>query len=575
MDSLIHTVHSTNTLPQRRHRKMLKDGSSEVWPQEAEDIFLDGLRDYWNSPWANTNRGRSRWRNQYLVDYLKKYGIERSKKQVASHIQVLRNMWKGHPEFALVAGPEALSEGSTSDRYSPPHRNNKLTSQSPTSRRRGGTSVSHPSPPSTPTSNVSEYSDSALNDSRRPQSLHLSPSFSQPLTIKSEHTQSPQNLLFEPSNFPSLPEVALEHSPRLALNHAVGFCLWAQNIEPTYVDVNSLPFVDKPTSPASPVPPQLTAVRGTPRACLRFTLRLPTEGSGCNAMGFSGAITFSQPLAPSARVVTRMHVNNVPVSQEVQPLVPVQDQAAVSRTSGQSIPGRFVAMLPDSCLSRCNLFNFDGKKARIIQQVIVEAEPLFVVGYDLFRLPVPNLSAEFASWTKVVDNRPPPEPSLDPLPLSAGRYGSGTSANDYLYSTAGSLPAHVPRQAPHSHAFGHARGHSVSTSTFGHPVSPTSGVDHTPMSASAPSGSTQTTPTHTNFTGLGSLASPTTPHDGASSGSSTARSRPGFNQSGLSAGIGITGYPLSHQGPGNGHGSMLGTDNFGQDPWTTSLLPLF
>lgn len=97
MDSLIHTVHSTNTLPQRRHRKMLKDGSSEVWPQEAEDIFLDGLRDYWNSPWANTNRGRSRWRNQYLVDYLKKYGIDRSKKQVASHIQVLRNMWKGHP----------------------------------------------------------------------------------------------------------------------------------------------------------------------------------------------------------------------------------------------------------------------------------------------------------------------------------------------------------------------------------------------------------------------------------------------------------------------------------------------
>lgn len=84
-------------LPQRRHRKMLKDGSSEVWPQEAEDIFLDGLREYWNSPWANFSRGRSRWRNQYLVDYLKKHGIDRSKKQVASHIQVLRNMWKGHP----------------------------------------------------------------------------------------------------------------------------------------------------------------------------------------------------------------------------------------------------------------------------------------------------------------------------------------------------------------------------------------------------------------------------------------------------------------------------------------------
>ena len=76
---------------------MLKDGSSEAWPQDAENIFLDGLREYWNSPWTNFSRGRSRWRNQYLVDYLKKNGIDRSKKQVASHIQVLRNMWKGHP----------------------------------------------------------------------------------------------------------------------------------------------------------------------------------------------------------------------------------------------------------------------------------------------------------------------------------------------------------------------------------------------------------------------------------------------------------------------------------------------
>lgn len=88
-------------LPQRRHRKMLKDGTSEVWPQDAENVFLDGLREYWNSPWANFSRGRSRWRNQYLVDYLKKNGIERSKKQVASHIQVLRNMWKGHPGTSL------------------------------------------------------------------------------------------------------------------------------------------------------------------------------------------------------------------------------------------------------------------------------------------------------------------------------------------------------------------------------------------------------------------------------------------------------------------------------------------
>ena len=29
-----------------------------------------GLREYWQSPYATPTRGRSRWRNQFLVDYL-------------------------------------------------------------------------------------------------------------------------------------------------------------------------------------------------------------------------------------------------------------------------------------------------------------------------------------------------------------------------------------------------------------------------------------------------------------------------------------------------------------------------
>lgn len=95
-------IPADDALPQRRHRKMLKDGSSEVWPEEAENIFLDGLREYWNSPCANWNKGRSRWRNSFLVEYLRSKGIERSKKQVASHIQVLRNMWKGHKCMLLI-----------------------------------------------------------------------------------------------------------------------------------------------------------------------------------------------------------------------------------------------------------------------------------------------------------------------------------------------------------------------------------------------------------------------------------------------------------------------------------------
>ncbi|KAI6039041.1 hypothetical protein EDC04DRAFT_1822667 [Pisolithus marmoratus] len=94
--------------PQRKHRKLLKDGSSEVWPEDIERIFVQGLQEYWDSPWATFSRGRSRWRNQFLVDYLQKHGVDRSKKQVASHIQVLRNMWKGEPEYRLVAGGDEL-----------------------------------------------------------------------------------------------------------------------------------------------------------------------------------------------------------------------------------------------------------------------------------------------------------------------------------------------------------------------------------------------------------------------------------------------------------------------------------
>ncbi|KAF9005618.1 hypothetical protein BDQ17DRAFT_1389883 [Cyathus striatus] len=102
---------SKSLTPQRKHRKLLKDGSgTEVWPESIEKIFVQGLKEYWESPYAtySQSRGRSRWRNQFLVDYLQRAGITRSKKQVASHIQVLRNMWKGEPEFHLVAGGEEL-----------------------------------------------------------------------------------------------------------------------------------------------------------------------------------------------------------------------------------------------------------------------------------------------------------------------------------------------------------------------------------------------------------------------------------------------------------------------------------
>ena len=116
--------------PVRSGQKMSREYSFKVPPLQFPFSIISnssttGLRDYWESPWATYSRGRSRWRNQFLVEYLQRAGIDRSKKQVASHIQVLRNMWKGEPgqylfhiflesiltiilEYHLVAGGEEL-----------------------------------------------------------------------------------------------------------------------------------------------------------------------------------------------------------------------------------------------------------------------------------------------------------------------------------------------------------------------------------------------------------------------------------------------------------------------------------
>lgn len=117
--NVIMKVSSESLTPQRKHRKLLKSGQGEVWSEEVEKVFVQGtslpllysplpphslssgLKKYWESPSATYSRGRSRYRNQFLVDFLQKAGIERSKKQVASHVQVLRNMWKGEKGLPL------------------------------------------------------------------------------------------------------------------------------------------------------------------------------------------------------------------------------------------------------------------------------------------------------------------------------------------------------------------------------------------------------------------------------------------------------------------------------------------
>ncbi|KAL1744534.1 hypothetical protein HDZ31DRAFT_38363 [Schizophyllum fasciatum] len=126
----------TTLTPQRKHRKLLKDGSGgEVWPEAVERVFVSGLEAYLKSNYATYSRGRSRWRNQFLVDHLRAHGIERTKKQVASHIQVLRNMWKGEPQFQLVAGG-ADDELQPAHSHHSPREGHRVSSISPSRGRR-------------------------------------------------------------------------------------------------------------------------------------------------------------------------------------------------------------------------------------------------------------------------------------------------------------------------------------------------------------------------------------------------------------------------------------------------------
>ncbi|KAL0071437.1 hypothetical protein AAF712_001294 [Marasmius tenuissimus] len=174
--------------PQRKHRKLLKDGSgSEVWPEHIEAIFVDGLRAYWESPWATYSGGRSRWRNQYLVEFLHGKGIVRSKKQVASHLQVLRNMWKGEPEYHLVAGAdEQLNQSS------PSHPESDSSSSTPNS-------LISLSLPSSPPTSVNNSPSQELNHllpptfPRRATALTLSAQHMTPFHVKIDGLLPPQS----------------------------------------------------------------------------------------------------------------------------------------------------------------------------------------------------------------------------------------------------------------------------------------------------------------------------------------------------------------------------------------------
>ncbi|KAG7452550.1 uncharacterized protein BT62DRAFT_925107 [Guyanagaster necrorhizus] len=401
------TDHSAKSLtPQRKHRKLLKDGSgTEVWPEGIEKVFVEGLRQYWQSPWATYSRGRSRWRNQFLVDYLQRAGITRTKKQVASHIQVLRNMWKGEQEFHLVAGGEELfleagllgsvktedqheltliplefDDTDTASSQSSPNFSD-FTSEFPSSP--SGASqlyvfdsyspdisvaslTSSPEQPISPIlSSPKQYDATLPSEQAGPSRLHSSP------FIKSAQMGGWQNMQTAPSmNVPS---------SRGFDNRVTRLELLADGMAPFSVRVDAL--VPRAQSPG-PVPTLSLKVKLS-LASISDIRSPPT------LHGFAATVCFSNVWTTYGKCATKVYAGGVCISEELEAIqVSSVDVGVVN------------AVLPDSSLTRCRWLDASVQTA-LTQEIIVDNTTLLLVVYDLDRNPPGSLPrAELIGFRK-------------------------------------------------------------------------------------------------------------------------------------------------------------------------------
>ncbi|KAL7283328.1 hypothetical protein ACG7TL_002757 [Trametes sanguinea] len=488
MESLADTT--VNLTPQRKHHKLLKDGS-EVWSKEVEKIFVEGLKQYWQSPWATYSRGRSRWRNQFLVDHLKRAGVERTKKQVASHIQVLRNMWRGTPEFHLVAGGEELFQ----ENGLLAHTNGKPAlppSDTPSALKRdlpdssaGSSSSSSPefntldfplelqsaaSFPTIPASaHMSSFSDLAFDDV-------LSNSIS-PITesgfgalSSSPHAASLlagnvklEPLAMDPALF-TLPqgtfvEAAPDFQHLSVPNRILNLHFWAEGMVPLSVDVDRL-VGSTPSMPS--------------RIFLHFKVSMPAVGDlRCppGLQGVSGAASFASRWSSLAKCQTKSWgVGRTVVSQDLGLFTQVTTPELQAGLNADAYSPQMVfAYLPDSALSRCHWLE---TVQTITQQVVVDNEVLAVLVYHIERVtdaarPAPAM--ELIGFQKYPWRGPmtaqqhrqhqqfAASPPVSPTsPTFSAEYSSPVSPNSPMFPQNPTIPAGVDGMAPYhfQHPFG-------------------------------------------------------------------------------------------------------------------------
>ncbi|KAF4587098.1 hypothetical protein EYR40_011119 [Pleurotus pulmonarius] len=280
--------------PKRKHWKTV--GGAEVWPEHIEEVFVQGLIDYKNSPFAACPGGRSRYRNQFLVEHLAKAGIIRSRKQVASHVQVLRGMWKGTPEFYLLANGKEFAD------LSPPiltkleqhnihdHRHTQLYGPSEDVQH----DLSLPQPVSPSSSVISSLN---LSPASNPSQLELQYDVSHGYPDKQVALLPPQHLFSE--------EVHRPFAPHSMANRIVAFCLVANGAQPLVVTFDAI------VKPAS--------IFGRAWA-MKTKLYMTAPDSFCDEyQGFTGSVVLVAPFVSGTcttqvfRGKQRIHTENGPL----------------------------------------------------------------------------------------------------------------------------------------------------------------------------------------------------------------------------------------------------------------------
>ncbi|KAF5358234.1 hypothetical protein D9756_001603 [Leucocoprinus leucothites] len=422
---------SKSLTPQRKHRKLLKDGSgAEVWPEAIEKIFVQGLNEYWNSPYATypQSRGRSRWRNQFLVDYLQKHNIIRSKKQVASHIQVLRNMWKGEPEYQLVAGGEELADisppaGSTiklEDQWPP-----GLISMEFNDETDGYSSNSSPdfSPP--------DFGNQFLPSPDQPTTRQLD------MNPGAQYASGNQSLVSStPPYITSFPDATQDYSPFSGPFDKYGHLPPVRSSQP--IDINTPTSGYKYSNRVralrltahgmSPLIIRTDALISTslPYEPLQLKIRLSIstmDDVNCPPAlhGFLASICLSHLWTTSGKCITKTIIGSNTVSEDVGTL-------EVSEIT----VGTVNAVLPESYLNRCRWLD-PRAHTSITQEIIVDDVSLLFVVYELDRSasnPMP--SAQFTGFLKYPSSR---TTSLGPG--SSGSMTTSSSNRPFSVSTSG------------------------------------------------------------------------------------------------------------------------------------------